>query len=79
MTDVKPALGKRKGVPVDSARAERGVWLVKVPQFLATQWQAVPLLQEREAARTRAEPLLTAALVPVLRRGWRHAARVARA
>jgi hypothetical protein len=64
--DVKP--GKRKGIPLDSGRAERGVWLIKVPQFLATQWQAVPLLQERETARTRTEPVLVAALVPVLRR-----------
>ena len=69
MGDVKPhAAGvKRKGCPLDGGRAERGVWLIKVPHFLAAQWQAVPLLQERETARTRAEPALVAALVPALR------------
>ena len=47
---------------VDVGKAERAVWLVKVPAFVASQWQALPLLQEREAARARAEP----ALVPVV-------------
>jgi hypothetical protein len=70
MADAKPAGLKRKAVPLDAGRAERGVWLIKVPQFLSTQWQALPLLQEREAARTKAEPVLVAALVPVLRRAW---------
>ena len=69
MADVKPGL-KSKAVLLDAGRAERGVWLIKVPQFLATQWQALPLLQEREAARSKAEPVLVAALVPVLRCAW---------
>jgi hypothetical protein len=74
--DLKPSGGgKRKGAPLDSARAGRGVWLVKLPQFLASQWAVVPLLQEREAARSRAEPVLVAALVPVLRRARRRAPR----
>ena len=47
---------------VDVGKAERAVWLVKVPAFVSSQWQALPLLQEREAARAHAEP----ALVPVL-------------
>jgi hypothetical protein len=63
-----PSGGKRKGAPLDTTRAERGVWLVKVPQFLATQWQSeTPLTQERDGARSRVEPALVAALVPVLK------------
>jgi hypothetical protein len=69
MTDVKTTSGaKRRGAPLDTTRAERGVWLVKVPQFLAAQWQSeTPLTQERDGARSRVEPLLVAALVPVLK------------
>ena len=67
--DVKPPSGaKRKAAPLDAARAERGVWLVKVPQFLASQWQSeAPLALERDGARSRVEPVLTAALVPVIK------------
>ena len=67
--DVKPPLGaKRKAASLDAARAERGVWLVKVPLFLATQWQSeAPLAQERDGARSRVEPVLITALVPVIK------------
>ena len=68
--DVKPPSSgaKRKGAPLDTTRAERGVWLVKVPQFLAAQWQSeTPLTLERDGARSRVEAVLTAALVPVLK------------
>ena len=67
--DVKPPLAaKRKAAPLDAARAERGVWLVKVPQFLASQWQSeAPLALERDGARSRVEPVLSSALVPVIK------------
>ena len=67
--DVKPPSGsKRKAAVLDVARAERGVWLVKVPQFLASQWQSeAPLALERDGARSRVEPVLTAALLPVIK------------
>ena len=47
--------------------SERPVWLVKVPQFVHSQWQSLAFLQEREAARARFEPALVAALAPLLR------------
>jgi len=68
MEEKAPSGSKRNAAPLDATRAERGVWLVKVPQFLATQWQSEsPLAQERDGARSRVEPALTAALVPVLK------------
>ena len=65
---VQPEARKRKAeVPVDCARAERAVWMVRLPSYVAQQWQALPLLQERQLARSRAEPALAAVLVPALR------------
>jgi len=42
--DPADAAGARM-LGVDVGRAERVVWLVKVPAFVSGQWQALPLLQ----------------------------------
>jgi hypothetical protein len=64
--DPADAAGARM-LGVDVGRAERVVWLVKVPAFVSGQWQALPLLQERATARARAEPVLVQVITAALR------------